>query len=568
MFTPHSKNQNMLPQSIKTFAKVFPIFFIIIFITTWGLTGGYFEQDEWLGIANVMKEYNSPWWSIFIPAQMHFSPVGVFIWSSLYKTFQLHAQYYFIAELAVHASAATLAMMLAKRLTLNNPIAIITGLLFLLNGRAHQAFTHLAIFHTTTLTMLLILLFFVFLSSIKAKIISIKKILILFLIFLTAVFTREEGLIIAPLFVVFLLCFGRNKINKKNIIPFSIFTIGVMLFISFRFFAQTLYTNPIPVEYQVTGRGAEYNMATIPVKFVAQNLIYSERIAQIFVVKTHSAYPSVDSFFTSQAPMMDAAYFYIFGILALIGGIWVWYVKPKGIGKVFVFFSSWIIVNAVMLSFVGRHISVVEPRYLYFSSFPVLCLVSIFIYTLFISASRFLVINIFAKVSAVAIFTILLITSFQEIRVVVDHMNHSGTVKRQVLENLLEVQPNLSKDTVFYITCKKECYRNGELGISNMNVLPFSSGPGMNILVMYASRQGEEKEWGEFFTREWLFHTFSEGYKKIGDRSFGYFVTKAKLEDELKNGNIDSDYIIALEYNESDYTFTDITSKFKKTLKQ
>jgi len=158
----------------------------------------------------------------------------------------------------------------------------------------------------------------------------------------------------------------------------------------------------------------------------------------------------------------------------------------------------------------------------------------------------------------------LLLTSYEEIRIAVDKQVVDGLAKKQIFKSLLEVHPTLSKNTIFYIQCHVKCYRNGEFGIPNENVLPFSSGPGMNILVFYSV--GHEKEWSPFFAPDFLFDIFSEGYKKIGDRSFGYFVTKKKLVDTLTKYKISRDTVVALEVNESNYTFRDISKTFRKTL--
>ncbi len=527
---------------------------------------GYFEQDEWMGIANTMKFLNDPWWRVFIPTNLHFSPIGISFWNSMYYIFKLHAEYYHLVQLIVHASVSTLVCILAFRLTKNKTIAVLTGMMFLLNGRAHQGFTHLAIFHSTDTAMFFILLFFIYFTSIKEKVVNIKKACILLLIFLGAVFTREEGFIILPLLAVYVVLLDKNKISKKNIRPAALFVMGVALFVIFRFFTQSLYTEPIPVQYQITGVGAEYNLATIPIKFVVQNLIWSERIAQFFVVNTPGLYPDIEGFFTSHAPIMDAAFFYIFGLLSFSFAVWIWLIKPKNFAPIFTFLLTWIFANAFMLAFVGRHISVVEPRYLYYSAFPVLCLISIFVYFLYVSNSSIKLINMVKKGIAVLIILILLGTSVQEIRFAVNRTERDGLVKRKVFENLLKVHPKLAKNTIFFVKCKTECYRNSELGISPKNVLPFSSGPGMNILITYASLQKEEKEWGPFFSEFFIFYTFSEDYKKIGDRSFGYFVTKDKLEEALIKNKLPKETVIALELNERDYTFRNITPEFIKSL--
>lgn len=554
--------------NILTFLKVFPLFFFIIFIATFGLLQGYFQQDEWMGIADVMLSYSRPWWYPYLP-WVHFSPIGVFIWSTLYKVFHLQAQFYFLIQLIIHASCATFVYILTTKITKKKAVGLLTALLFLTNARAHQAFTHLAIFHTTTLAMFFILLFFVFLSGIKSKVLSFKNALILTLIFIAAVATREEGFIIIPIAIAYLFCFDKNKICKKNIIPLGIFSIGVVAFLAVRIFAQMLNPVPVPLKYQITGSGAKYNMATVPVKFVVQNLIYSERFVLFFVANTQKAYPEIDSFFTSHAPIMDAGFFYVFSMMAIIFAFWLWRVRPKRMGPMLIFLFTWIFANAFILSFVGRQLSVIEPRYLYFSSFPVLCLLSIFLYTMFISQDKLKIINVAKKIFVIFILGLLVFTSVEEIRGAVRRQIVDGEAKKKIIKSLLTVHPTLSKNTIFYVKCKVECYRNNrDFGISNQNVLPFSSGPGMNFLVVYASVQGQEKDWGQFFTNLFLFNTFSEDYKKIGDRSFGYFVTKSKLEETLKKNKLSTDIVVALEIDESTYNFKDISKEFRKTIFQ
>lgn len=540
------------------------MFFFIIFAVTYGLLSGYFQQDEWLSLALTIKAYNLPWWDIFVPGNLHFSPLGQIIWRTMYDVFRLKAEYFFIAQLVVHASTSALVYILTERFTKKKVIAFLTALLFLVNGRAHQAFTHLAIFHVTTTAMMFMVLFFVYLTGIKERVIQMKQGVLLFLIFLAAVCTREEGYMLVPLFAVYLWCFDRKKLNWQNARFFGLFTVGVVAFTAFRLFAQTLYKDPIPLQYQVTGAGAEYNIATIPIKFIVQNLIYSERIGLFMLANTQKMYPAIESFFTSHAPMYDAGFFYVFGVIVSIGALWLWLIKPKGLEAMALFFSAWIVTNAAILALVGRHISVLEPRYLYYSAFPVLCVASIFIHSLFTYKSKLRIVTLGTKSLSVIVLLTLLLTSIQEIRDAVNKQYKDGVAKKQIFASLMRVHPTLSDNTIFYVQCSKPCYRNKEFGAAIKNVLPFSSGPGMIFLVHYAV--GREKEWGDFFTQTFLFDTFAEDYKKIGNKSFGYFTSKEKLEQTLKNNNLSADVVVALEIDESNYTFTDISDQFRPTL--
>ncbi len=548
----------------KTFILIFPFLFILIFLATFGILNTFFEQDEWLAIAQTIRAYSLPWWEIFIPQYLHFSPVGELFWRTLYKLFKLQAQYYSLTELLVHSAVSTLVYILTLRLTKNKSISILTALLFLLNGRAHQAFTNLAIFHVTDTALFFILSFFIFLSTIKEKIFSLKNILILVTIFLLAVSTREEGFIILPIFIAYMLFIDKSKLNRGNLIPFSVFSLGIFSLLALRAFVQTLYTAPIPVVYQITGNGAIYNLITLPLKLVIQNLINWDTVAMALFTNTHIIYPGVGSYFTSQSPIQDAAFFYISIVFISLLFFWVQFIKPKNIGKYFLFFSVWIFANAFMLSFVGRHLSTLEPRYLYFSAFPVFCFLAILIHSLYFSRSKYIVVDWIKKGMVIIIMVVMLIGSLKEIRVAVRREMHLSSATKTVLSNLKRVHPNLSKNTIFYIKCINDCHRNGDFGISDKNVLPFQSGPGMNFLVMYSV--GHEKEWAPFFTEEFLFQSFSEGYKKIGDRSYGYFVTESKLEDTLLKNHLSKDIVVALEVDEKNFEFKDISLEFKNSL--
>lgn len=554
-----------MKQVVQTFLKVFPIFFLGIYLVTFGLLRAYFEQDEWAGFSLILNLLHQPWWHVFIPFEMHFSPIPTLIWSAMYQLFHLQSQYYYIVQFAIHAGVSTLIYILTKHLTKNTYVAMLTGVLFLFNSRAHQAFTHLAVFNSTDTCMLFIALFFVYLTTIKGKLLSIKQAIILSVIFLAAVFTREEGYIIIPTFVAYILCFDREKINKMNIKSIGMMAAFLLIFLFGRYFAQGLRTEITPVKYQVNGSRAVYNLLTIPIKLVDQNLLYYAHIANFFYKYYEKFYPGmIKNFFTDNAPLMDIGYFYLFGIFTSLATLWVWLVRPKRIGPLLLFFSVWIFFHTLTLSFVGYPIFILESRYLYFSAFPIFCFVSIMLYTTFTLYSKYTAVRFFTKTIVILVLSLLSVSSFLEIRKVVRDEVKRGEAKTMVLHSLHQVHPKLANNTIFFVQCKTKCFRNGDLGIPNENVLPFSSGPGMILLISYTV--DHEKKWGPFFTNSFLFDIYAEDYKQLGERSFGYFVTKSKLEDTLKKHNLSKDIVVALEYNEENYTLRDISEDFRKTI--
>ena len=149
----------------------------------------------------------------------------------------------------------------------------------------------------------------------------------------------------------------------------------------------------------------------------------------------------------------------------------------------------------------------------------------------------------------------------------------------------MKVHPTIPKNTIFYVRCKEICYRNSEFGISNSLVLPFSSGPGW-IIMLYYSRQNE-KAYAPFFTRyegetelwdwkvgryvrvknqDFLWDMGAQGYRKIGNYSFGYFVSEDYLRETIKNNNLNKNIVIGLEYDEKNFKITDISQEIRKDL--
>lgn len=554
-----------MKQVLRSFLRMFPVYFVIIIAVTNGLFRAYFEQDEWAGFSTIINFMTLPWWHIFIPFEMHFSPIPSLIWSAMYQTFALHAQYYYLVEFIIHASVSALVFIFTERITKNKYIGGMTGLFFLLNSRAHQAFTHLAIFNSTDTCMFFIMLFFVYLSTIRGKLLSLRQAGILFLIFLAAICTREEGFIIIPAFIAYIVCFDKEKIHRQNVKSAGLMILGLGIFFIGRYYAQTLRTISVPSQYQINANRAFYNLLTIPIKLVIQNLLYYAHIANFFLARYEKFYPGmIKNFFTDNAPLMDIGFFYLFGISASVTAVWSLLVRPVKMGPLIIFFSVWIFSHAFMLSFVGYPIFVLEPRYLYFSAFPVFAFLSVMIYSAITSRVLHSVTGLITKSAAVILAMAILITSYREIRNVVKGEILRGQAKTSVLSSLHRIHPNLAKNTIFFVQCKTKCHRNGDLGIPNENVLPFSSGPGMIFLITYAV--GQEDAWGPFFTNSFLFDIYAEGYKKINNRSFGYFVTKSKLKDALIKNNLSNDVVVALEYDEETYTLRDISEDFKKTI--
>jgi len=546
------------------FLLSFSFFFGIILLFTHGLFNNFFEQDEWGAIGVTIYSNNLPWWNFFISRGVHFSPIGFILWSLLYKFFGLQAEYYTLVHLLMHALASFLVFVLSSKLSGSRKIGLLTGILFATNGRANEAFTHLAI-NTTVGVFIFISLFFVYLVDIKNKYFTKLNVFILFIIFLAAVFIREEGIMILPMFIVYLLIFDKEKINKRNTKPFLGMFIGLILFLILRYASQLLNTTFIPDASMASCGSVLYNLIMLPIKLVVQNIIEGVKILNFLLTNGPRIYPDMQvSVLESYPVFMDFAYTFLFTLVILIFTFWMIFLKNKKILNLVLFSICWILCNAFILAFVGRRLYMVEERYLYFSSFPVLFLISIFVFSLFKSCSGYKILNIVKKIVSISFIVFLVGTSYFSIQSAVKYKTFNGEARRSLLNSILTVHPTIPNNTIFYFQCKDICHRNELFGLSSAWVLPFSSGPGWNILVLYSQKQ--EEIWSKFLTDDFLLNLSSQGYKRIDNDGFGYFIDKNLLIKTLKENDIDSNIVVALEYNEENFTINDITPEIRDEL--
>lgn len=545
----------------------FILFFGIILLFTHGLFNNFFEQDEWGAFGDTIHSFNLPWWNMLISRGVHFSPLGSILWLIIYKIYALQANYYVLIELILHTIATYSVFILSKRLTKNIKIGFLTAILFGINGRAYEGFMHLALFSTTVPALIFIVLFFVYLTGIKNKYLTPVNTFILIAIFLCSVFFREEGIIIIPLFSVYLFFFDKRKINKKNFKYFFIFILNIFVFFLLRVVSGFLNVTPIPTSSWFSYPAAIYNFFSLPVKFIVQNLIDSHFIFGIFMNWGNHIYPNLPVSFPTIYPVfMDLAFTIIFCIFLSVLGVWLYFSKNKSKFAYLGFAFVWIISNALILSVVGRRLYIVDERYLYFSSFPVMLILSILLASIF-SFKKGQLTSKITKLLVIVLLFVLILSSYLQIQAAVKRKVFTGQARAKILSSVKALYPTIPKNTIFYFKCKGECYRNAqEFGLPNTYELPFLAGTGWTILVEYSV--GHEKTWGKFLTNIFLLDRGAQGYEKIGNYSFGYFTDRKLLKQVLKKNNLSSNIVIGLEYNEENFTVKNISNIFRKQLNE
>lgn len=544
-------------------------FFLLIYWFTHGLTNTFFQQDEWNGFGYVIYLRQSPWWAWFnLLGPSHFIPLSQFYWFVMYRLFGYEASYYALNAITLHAIASYLVYLVAKRFTGNNPVAILTSFLFATNSRSAQAFTHLAVFPATITSFIIIMIFFLYLTTLRAKTTFQKKdLLILLGIFFTSVFLREDGLILPALLPVYLWLFTPKVFQRRNLWFFAIFYACIIGFFGFRVYLQTHAATAIAITAGSFKKIYLYNAISLPFKLVVQNIFEGIDLFNIFWDHKQLVYTEYHHQITVGLMYTVVYDFVILVVFTILAGLFLFVTrnyKNPIFWKPILFCIAWILISAWLLSVAGRPMNVVESRYLYLSSFAVLLIFSQLLVFIFQK-------NYIGKIFVVLSIGALLVMSYKEVQITIKRYVFQSQARKHILVDLLRLHPTIPKDTVFYVTCSKVCYRNNEsFGVPDELVLPYTSGPGWIFLLHYAKQN--EKAYAQFFTlyqgKEFLWDYGAEGFRKEGDYSFGFYRVKRHLEQALLEEKFSIDSVIGLSYDESDFSLHDNTKEVRADLQR
>lgn len=548
---------------------VFLFLTILIFLFTRGLSHTYFQQDEWNGFGIVINLSHGPlmnWFTIL--GGLHFIPLSQFFWFLLYKVFGFQAKYYAYTEVALHLIASFLVYILAKKMSGKVSIGLLTAVLFATNSRADYAFIHFAIFPATTTCLISILCFFLYLFYFlqKKTVFSLKDLLAVAGIFIISSTLREDSLILIPLFPVWLYLYNKKAWNKKNRLFFTLLAGIVGIFFIFRAVLQ------LTTKTDLTVHQANYlgilagNAITFPFKIIFQNFI--EGYTVFSLILNHFSYLAIHG---TQIPVSFMSYTILATLLGVcILGIFLIYAHKyvkKDTRKNIYFAICWIMVSGLLLSTIGRPMVIIESRYLYLSSFPVMLIFSYILFALFLSNNK---LNRFGllKLTIIILVGFYIVSSYTAVQNTITLWQFQGSIREKILTNILQLHPSIPKKVVFYVQCKTVCTTTGTLGIANQYVLPFSFGPGWAILLQYAKTK--ESTYAPFFSmyqgKEFLWDLGSEGYRQIGSYGYGYYYVYGDLKKAVDEGKFSKDIIVGLNYDDKTFTISDISSTIQKDL--
>lgn len=567
---------------------IFLVLLALVIFFEWGFWNTYFVQDEWNGFGVVVAMSQKPISSWFnLSTSLHFFPLNIFSWFMMYRAFQYNAQYYALMAIFLQSVASFLVYILTKKLSKNSMVGILTAVLFLTNSRARTAFIHLGVFLNTIPFFIFVISFFFYLTHIVDRVYyGIKDAAILLALFLLAVLYREEGIILIPLLPIYLYIYNKRSLNKKNLKFFITFYGGTVAFFIYRIILQLTTTNADSISSQGYLNTVLYNGLTFPWKLIVQNILDGYYFVQLFLLEhPRYIYPVALPPEIINSLFLDLALFILFVSFVFIFFIINRNNKDRIFWKNTLFSLFFILFSSIALASIGRIMFRVEERYLYLSGFAVLfILASTFAY-LFNIKSKSTFLNLGAKALVIALVFFMLTSSYTRIQSDIKAGQAQGKVRKQIISNVVNLYPTIPKKTIFFVKCKNICYRNGEFGLSNNLVLPFSSGPGWILLLQYA--KNDEHAYAPFFNRyagigvvwywqegkfkkvpvkEYLWDMGAQGYRQIGDYGFGYFIDMDLLRKTLVKENLSKNIVIGLEYDEKASIIKDVSETIRKEL--
>lgn len=543
---------------MKRYISIFLFFFILVSIAYWGLWNTYFQQDEWFLFGRAIFQTQHLPLSLFDFASKHFWPLGNLFWLSLYKTFAFNSFYYAWTAIILHSIVSFLVWKFTGFFTKNKIIPYLLGFFFAISFPGTQPIVWFVVPPFLLPSIMFILLFMIYLfTRIEKKKLGIRDSVILFLLYLLSFSFREESMILIVLLPISLFLFWKE--NKRKLLKPTLILIFLMIFLVLgRFAFEQINGEHIVFEQGSQKAITAYNLVSIPPKMIVQNLFELEDLWHVSALYTKYAFPWLvaDGRTIIEVVFEDLVMFIFIPIVFLIG---YFFSKANEVNRrKMIFALFWIFTSSAIIAFGGRRLQFLESRYLYLGNIGVILLI-LSIVEIVLKTS--IVYKRLILGSFLLAYALLGVYYYCGIRWRVTQIYTPLAIQRKsVISQILKNYPSISKNTVFLVRCqsKKDC-------ISNGLVLPFQSGVGQMLMVIYGSR--DEEAYAPFFREFYLWDWEAQGYKKINGVGFGYFRNKIDPIIKLvKQGKIKPEDVISLNYSYSKNKIYDDTAKTRQEL--
>lgn len=512
---------------------------IITLFTFWDLPRTFYQQDEWQTLGHNLVEGVGNIASNVSVIQLFFArgrPLSRVLYLIFVGFFRFDLAPIAIFSITTHIFNSFLVFLLVKEILRKTSVAFLASLFFAVNSVSHQAITWAAAVGTlpaTSLILLSILSYFRFLKQ-KEK----RWLYSSFGLAILSLFFKETGAFLFILLPIIFLLFKKKTTLKKLLnIHLPLFIYGGLMLI-FRIIGLFFRTEHV-AGFVGGGKNfigtAIFHLILYPLTSLFQVFVPPLNLYQLTPTLTKIQYK-----FLIGSPMIDlvaqsivADMVAVVGSMAILGLLMLLINKSKDtITKRNVLFAlAFLFLSFLPYVVLHRESSYLSLRYFYVG---VVGGGIIFAYIIFFLAG----LSKYLKWIVLGLVAIYLYHHASIIRSDINYQVNLGNERRAILDAIKKDYPKLGKDTIFYVTSDKAFY--GE--ITN----PFQNGLGYVLEVWYYDSGNIPKE---FLEENFLWDLGSEGYRKIGDRGFGYFQNLDKMVKAIKDNKLSLNIVHAYFYD-------------------
>ena len=507
------------------------LFTILVFYGLWHM---YFQQDEWVGFGRVVYAQTYGFTTLIIQSGSHFTPLTTILMAAFYTLFSLDHRWYAWYSILLHAANGLLLYILADTLIKNKKAAILAATLFVAAAPSQQAVTwyaaSLSFLPSAFFSLLGLLLFEMFLKIPKAKHLFLSMLCIL----IGAGFRENAIFLLAYVPIRSLVV--RNPHTKK-VLAYSCFFFG--LYAIARFLPNMLFGNPLTT--LAPGKVSLFTIALQAITFellYLPKIIFPEYLSRIWLVRLFGPW----AHFVNLEYLVHIFYAALWTTSAVILALLLRFSIKAKQHQHFVWSMIVFLVLSVLPFALLPPPLIMEPRHFYLSSVGFSLLVA-YILLLVIKKSTPI-----GKVVLMAGVILYAAVNIVVIQITLRALKRTSDTKKTAVAQLASLFPNLQKQT---------------LVLGTGDPLPFQTGTGNMLLLLYYDKQPYQKHLGEKF----LQNLYSQGYKDIDGVGFGFFTDLPTLLTTYCQYRLQPENVLSFSWNGISQTLTDVSSGARAMLR-
>lgn len=517
------------------------------------LTNMFFQQDEWHSFGLILG-YGSRYLTLDKPllTTLLFDRIGARVVTyGLFSLFGTQAIGFGILAWLLHVTNSFFVYLLTLKLLKNRLASLVASFFFLVNAVGHQGYSWFGTMAGTATSTALLLGSLIFFIEYLQK--NRKKHFTLSLIFLLlSFFFKETAFFLFILYPVLWLIWNK-KATATSFLKQNSVILVFGLFIGY-LFVRTILAIPGERANYVSGNAAEVKTLVLrtlsypiegsiqvflpaPVTFTLAQI--ATRLVKKDLLPDTSEY---DAFY--QTTMAEAVSLIVVGLfIFILFKVYANYIRRADPPMQRAFFLSLTFLPLSFLPYLvlGRFDAYLESRYYYASAVGAALLAGTLTAALIKTKRKR------ALLAILAVFTVA-----HALTTVGDLVSQvrTATVRKKILTTISTLAPRLNEKTVFYVTGNSPGY----YGLPELKV-PFQSGLGHILMVEYV---GGKQLPPEFFQEEtlgkaldvgFLYDIVGEGFRQVGNRGFGYYISQESLKEGINQEWFTQDDIIALFYD-------------------